>query len=192
MRTIAVVLGVFLFSSVACAQTPNPPVATAANPAPMMEADSAQRKERMAQINGIAGTWTGPGWRILPTGERVEYDQTVIVTPKVGGLAFMVEGSSLRRGPNAPPRGPGSMAIITWQPRENRYAFRSFVGGAMTDSDGALIAPDTFQWVAKLPGAWLRFTVKFDATNWSEVGERSTDQGKTWTTTYGVDMTRAN
>jgi hypothetical protein len=177
-RFLILVFAVVTLASAAIAQP------SAADPA-------AVRRAEMAKIAGLAGTWVGPGWRILPSGERIEYDQTVVATPKMNGLALVVEGKSQRRGPNAPPPGAGSLAVVTWEASENRYAFRSFTGGTLTDSDGALRQPGVFQWVVRGEGPWLRFTVDFSRGDWSEIGERSTDQGKSWTIVYGVEMKKA-
>jgi hypothetical protein len=154
-----------------------------------LAADTAVRKAELAKISGLVGTWTGPGWRLLPTGERVEYDQTVVVTSKMGGQALMIEGNSVRRPPSGPP-GSGSLAIVTWEPNEARYAFRSFSGGRLTDADGQLIGTDTFQWIVRGPPLGLRFTVKFVGDRWSEMGEVSRDGNKTWTTSYQLEMRR--
>jgi hypothetical protein len=155
-----------------------------------LAADTAVRKAELAKISGLVGTWTGPGWRILPSGERVEYDQTVLVTSKMGGQAFTIEGNSVRR-PASGPQGSGSLAIVTWEPSEGRYAFRSFSGGRLTDADGQLIAPDTFQWMVKGPPVGLRFTVTFAGDWWRETGEVSRDGNQSWTTSYQLEMRKS-
>ena len=173
---------------------PSPLAATVASPASNpsttiaeMAADTAVRKAQLAKISGLVGSWAGPGWRVLPSGERIEYDQRVLVTSKMGGHAFTIEGASVRRPQTGPP-GSGSLAVITWEPSENRYAFRSFTGGRLIDADGVLTNPDTFVWIVKGPPLALRFTVKFNGDVWSEVGEVSRDGEKTWVVTYQLEM----
>jgi hypothetical protein len=191
LRTLLCIsFGVSCGASGACAQIAVTPPAATPTQAPNvanMAADTASRKAELAKISGLVGTWTGPGWRILPTGERIEYDQTVLVTSKIGGQAMMIEGNSVRRPPSGP-QGAGSLAIVTWEPDQNRYAFRSFSGGRLTEADGALLSPDTFQWTVKGPPLGLRFTVKFGENQWSELGEVSRDGQKTWTVSYQLEM----
>jgi hypothetical protein len=185
--------GIIFSASGACAQNAAAPPSTSLTQASQpanMAADTASRKVELAKISGLIGTWTGPGWRILPTGERIEYDQTVVVTSKMGGQAMMIEGNSVRRPPNGPP-GAGSLAIVTWEPEQNRYAFRSFTGGRFTQADGALLSPDTFQWTVKGPPLGMRFTVKFGENQWSELGEVSRDGQKTWTVSYQLEMRKS-
>jgi hypothetical protein len=185
--------GVVCGSSGASAQNAASPPSTTPNQATNtanMVADTAARKVELAKISGLIGTWTGPGWRILPTGERIEYDQTVVVTSKMGGQAMMIEGNSVRRPPNVP-QGAGSLAIVTWEPELNRYAFRSFTGGRLTQADGALLSSDTFQWTVKGPPLCMRFTVKFGENQWSELGEVSRDGQKTWTVSYQLEMRKS-
>jgi hypothetical protein len=141
----------------------------------------------MATITPLIGLWKGPGWRNLPTG-RVDFAQTVIVEPRVGGLAMSIQGQSVRA--DGTPPGPGSFAVVHWDETAQRYAFRSFVGGAMTDADAVWLDPDTFQWIARVPGALLRFTVQVKGDQWLEKGERSTDGGASWSPTNEVTLTR--
>ncbi len=195
MKTQWLWLGTALLAGCATAQPTPTRQLPSTSPIPFSQsiealaADTAVRQRELAKISGLVGTWTGPGWRILPSGVRVEYDQTVVVTSKMIGQALMIEGSSIRRPPTGPP-GTGSMAVVTWEPDQNRYAFRSFTGGRLTDADGQLIAPDTFQWIVKGPPLGLRFTVKFSGDKWSEVGEVSRDGENTWVVSYRLEMQR--
>jgi hypothetical protein len=190
---LCISIGVAFGTSAARAQTASSPPSTVPNLASHsanMAADTASRKVELAKISGLIGTWTGPGWRLLPTGERIEYDQTVVVTSKIAGQAMMIEGNSVRRPPNGP-AGAGSLAIVTWEPEQNRYAFRSFTGGRLTQADGALLRPDTFQWTVKGPPLGMRFTVKFSENQWSELGEVSRDGQKTWTVSYQLELRKS-
>ena len=177
-------------AAVAVPPAPAPIASPTVTATDAMAADTAVRKAEIAKLSGLVGKWTGPGWRILPNGTRVEYDQTVLVTSKMGGQAMTIEGASIRRPPTGP-LGAGSLAVITWEPRENRYAFRSFTGGRLTDSDGTLTGPDTFVWIVKGPPLGLRFTVKFSGNSWSEIGEVSRDGEKTLVVTYQLEMRKS-
>jgi hypothetical protein len=143
----------------------------------------------MAAISGLKGVWLGDGWRILPDGKRVTFTQLMTIEPKAGGAVYTIEGKSLRTNePGARP-GSGSFGVITFEPARG-YRFRSFSRGDYVDVPGEVVGPGVFRWT--VPGAVsLRFTVDSNRKDgWDEIGERSTDGGKTWAPTYGVNATR--
>jgi hypothetical protein len=184
MRAWKTTIGIASVIVTGCATQRAPPLTLAA-----LAADSTARKIEISKLQGLLGTWRGPGWRVLPTGERVEYDQTVVVTSKMAGQALTIEGNSVRR-PQVGPPGSGSFAVITWEPNQSHYAFRSFTGGRLTYSDGQLLSPDTFMWRVKGPPLALRFTVVLDGTTWREIGEVSRDGEQTWVQTYALEMVK--
>lgn len=175
----AALIGLVLLAGAAQAQTATAPAA----------AQTRTPEVAMAAISGLKGVWLGDGWRILPDGARVTFTQLMTVEPKAGGAVFTIEGKSLRTSEaNAKP-GAGSFGVITFEPARG-YRFRSFSRGDYVDVPAEVTGPGVFRWT--VPGdVALRFTVDSNRKDgWDEIGERSTDGGKTWIPTYGVTAHR--
>jgi hypothetical protein len=155
----------------------------------LAEGDPAAQKAAMDAISGLVGTWTGTGWRIPPGGQRYEYLATYKVESKAGGLVYTMESAGSRRiMPNPPTPGGGSFGVITYDADAKRYNFRSFSRGDHLLTYGELLRPGVFRWSAAFEGAQLLFPVDVTGGAWMEVGERSTDGGKTWTQNYAISL----
>jgi len=152
--------------------------------------DIAAQTAAMRDIAFLQGDWLGQGWRILPTGERVQSTQQVRVQPRASGLALTVEGTSLRQGPAETKPSAGSFAVVTYDERAKRYLFRSFGFGEMIEADARLLAPNKFEWTVPAGQSLLRFVVDGSAGSWMESGYRSTDGGKSWVHLYQLTAHR--
>jgi hypothetical protein len=147
--------------------------------------DLAAQKAAMSKLDAIKGRWLGQGERFMPDGTKYNFAQTMRIEPHASGLVITIEGQSLRQGAadsNKP--GGGSFAVVTYDDKAKAYEFRSFGFGEMVPAVAELVDANTFRWTAAAGPAKLRFTIDLSKPGvWNELGERSGDGGKTWTTT---------
>jgi hypothetical protein len=146
--------------------------------------DVEAQRTAMAALSPLRGLWLGQGERILPSGERYRFTQTMRVEPRATGLILTIEGQSLRHGASDTKPGGGSFAVVTFDDRSKAYVLRSFGFGEMVEAKAELLAADRFRWTVAAGPAQLRFTIDLSVPGqWRELGERSLDAGKTWSPT---------
>jgi len=137
------------------------------------EPNVALQKEKISALSMMIGEWRGEGW-MMTRGGRVEFTQTEMVSPRLGGNVLMVNGTG--RVKDAPADAPPifeALAIIAYDEATQKYMMRSYAQGRAGDFE---IRPraDGFSW--SLPN------VEYDATIadgvWTERGFYASPDGK--------------
>jgi hypothetical protein len=90
----------------------------------------AAQREAISSLSFLDGTWRGPAWTLLPSGERHSFIQTERVGPFLDGSVRVIEG----RGYEA----DGSVifnafAIISYDLTKREYRMRSYAQGYTGD-----------------------------------------------------------
>ena len=148
--------------------------------------DLAAQRAAMTKLDALKGRWLGLAERNTPDGKTYAFTQTMIVQPHASGLVMTIEGKSIRHGGGFEVERPGdgSFAVVTFDDRTTAYEFRSFGFGEVVPAKAELVTPTTFRWTAAAGPAMLRFTIDLSKPGvWNELGQRSSDGGKTWQTT---------
>lgn len=141
------------------------PAWSQAHPSP---SGSPEQREAMAALDFLNGEWRGEAVAYGPGGTRVVLTQTERVGDFLGGWVKVVEG----RGYDAEGATAfNAMAVISWDPAEGRYRFRSWADGRNGDFRFEP-TPEGFRWEAPAgPGAVVRYTATVADGVWREVGE---------------------
>lgn len=134
------------------------------DPAPRIAA----QREAMMVLDRLNGTWRGPAWILMPTGERHAMTQTERVGSFLDGTVKVIEG----RGYNA----DGSVsfnafAIISYDADRRTYGMRSYARGQVGDF-GITPTADGFTWEIPAGPAVIRYTAVIKDGTWHEFGER--------------------
>lgn len=177
----AVVLGVLPVSALA---QPAQPAAEQARRGP----DLAAQKAAMLKLGWLVGSWEGRGWVDTPAG-RMAFRQTETVEARLDGLILTIEG----RGYSGTPETLmfNAFAALSHDDRTGKYGFRSWTRGYSTDAVAELRADGAFVWTMTPPGQVIRYTIAQPQLGaWREVGERSTDNGATFTQFFEMELTR--
>ncbi len=156
---------------------------------PAAEAQMRDREAQRAAMDALAfmaGEWMGPGWRIMPDGERVENVHLVQVTPKANGLVFIIEGRGVRQGDMDARPGDGSFAVIGFDEISGDYVFHSYGFGERIEARAELVEPRVFRWTVE-GDITMRFTVDITTPGiWQEMGEVRSTAEEAWQQTYAV------
>lgn len=137
--------------------------------------------QAMRKLEFLAGEWEGPASYDSGRGTWVPLRQTEIVEKKLGGRVLLVEG--IGRLPTDDGKGRvvfEALATISYDPRAKEYRMRAF------GPEGAIdpkieIGDKSLVWSFEAMGSQRRYTLKIDEQGrWHEIGERSSDGGKTW------------
>jgi hypothetical protein len=122
----------------------------------------------MARLAFMRGVWAGPATGTLPTGQRYTVTQTERMGPMLGGDIVVVEGRGYRDDGST---GFNAFAVVSWDPRADRYELRSYAQGQVGTFEMKLTA-DGYTWeIPAGPGAVIRFTATIKNGTWREVGE---------------------
>ena len=143
---------------------PLAPAAFAQVPA-QPEGTPAQR-EAMAALDFMNGEWRGEAVTYTPNG-RMTLTQTERVGPMLGGSIKVIEG----RGYSADGHTEfNAMAILSWDARTGRYAFRSWANGYSGDYPFER-TEDGFRWETPAgPNARIQYVATVRDGTWHEVG----------------------
>jgi hypothetical protein len=122
----------------------------------------------MAKLAFMRGVWAGPATGSGPGGERYRVTQTERVGPMLGGDILVIEGRGYAEDGST---GFNAFAVVSWDPRADRYEIRSYAQGRAGTFELRLTA-DGYVWeVPAGPGAVVRFTATIRGDTWREIGE---------------------
>ncbi len=122
----------------------------------------------MAKLGFMRGVWVGPASGTLPTGERYSVTQTERMGPMLGGDVIVLEGRGYRDDGST---GFNALAVVSWDPRAQKYEIRSYTQGRAGTFELRPTA-DGYVWeVPAGPGAVMRFTATIQGDTWREIGE---------------------
>lgn len=149
----------------------------------------AQRTE-MKKLDMMVGKWEGGGWMQRgPT--RETFKGTEIVQRKLDGLAVLVEG---RFSDSEKPDKivHETLAVLSYDTKAPGYKFRTYLVNGSSGSFDAKLVDGGWQWGFEYPGMTMRYTVKYTADTWFEIGEMSRDGGKTWVKNFEMTLKKVN
>jgi len=123
------------------------------------------------QLQGLArmdGTWRGPAWILLPTGERQELTQTERIGPFLSGTVKIIEG----RGHDAEGKVVfNALGVIAYDPEKKKIFIRSYAMGRIGDFP-LTITNKGYQWEIQAGPAKIQYTATIQDGELHEVGDR--------------------
>jgi hypothetical protein len=140
----------------------------------------------MARLGFMRGVWTGPA---TGTGRDGPYavTQTERMGPMLGGDVVVIEGRGYKADGTT---GFNAFAVVSYDPRADRYELRSYAQG-MAGTFELRLTADGYLWeVPAGPGAVVRFTATVKDNHWREVGDYVA-AGKDPVRTFEMNLTRA-
>lgn len=153
---------------------------------------SAEVEKAIARLSFLAGEWTGTGTMKLGPGKSAKATVRESGTFKLEKSIFMIEGqgtATLADGRKLDVHN--AMGIISYDAAANKYRMRTYrTGGEAMDPD-INVADNKIVWSFKSPrGGTIRFTLTVKDGVWTEVGEASRDEGKTWFAFFEMKLKR--
>lgn len=144
------------------------PMAASGQGRPDPQKVMAAQREALNRLAFMDGTWRGPAWTLLPSGEKHTLTQTERVGPFLDGGVRVVQGRGYEEDGSV---GFNALGIISYDPRSEGYSMRSYAMGNAGDFDLA-VTDHGFTW--EIPAGPM--TIRYEATigdgSWSEVGTR--------------------
>ena len=131
-------------------------------------------------VSFIIGDWKGTGW-IQMGPQKHSFIQTETVISKVNGTVIQIDGLGVDvKNPDIIIHQ--AFAIISYDIDNKKYLMKAFKGdGGQVDANMKIIDDHTFEWGFSTPmiGS-VKYTTSVVNNKWTEVGEMSRDDGKTW------------
>jgi hypothetical protein len=169
--------------------------AIAAGPDRPGQPNISAQKSAMASLSWMVGDWEGQGWTLSPTGERLTFRQTEAVETRLDGALLLIEGRGY--APAAEPGAPerlmfNAFAVVSFNDATRAYTFRSYAMGYANSFEAEVRDDGAFVWRIAPPGApRMRYIITQPSLGvWCEIGERSTDNGETWTQFFEMRLTK--
>lgn len=142
------------------------------------------QKDAMKKLEFLAGDWEGTAKFDAGRGmdAAVTIRQSEAVRMKLGGRVLLVEGTGRAAGPDGEERVVfEALATVGYDPKSKAYTMRAF-GPEGTVDPKVDVGENRMVWSFAAGGMQIRYTIHLDEKGrWIEVGERSSDEGKTWT-----------
>jgi hypothetical protein len=126
----------------------------------------AAQREAMKQLAFLDGTWRGPAWNIMPSGEKRHITQTERVGPFLDGSVKVIEGKGYEADGKI---GFNAFATISYDTVKKVYNLHSYAQGRIGDfvlkptSDGLI-------WDITAGPMIIRHTITIKDGVWREVG----------------------
>jgi hypothetical protein len=122
----------------------------------------------MAKLAFMHGVWAGPAKGMTPDGKPYAVTQTERIGPMLGGDIVVIEGRGYLADGST---GFNAFAVVSFEPRTQRYELRSYAQGRAGTFELKLTA-DGYIWeIPAGPDAIIRFTTTVKGNHWREVGE---------------------
>lgn len=150
--------------------------------------DLAAQKAAMARLDWLVGAWEGAGW-VDEAGGRQTFRQTEQVERRLDGALLLIEG----RGYGGTPEqlAFNALALVSFNDTTGAYSFRSHARGYATDARAEVRADGSLVWTMTPPGMIIRYTITQPRPGaWREIGERSVDNGASWTQFFEMALTK--
>ncbi len=128
----------------------------------------AQQRDAMASLAFLNGVWRGPGWIILPAGDKVSFTQTERIGPFLGGSVKVIDG----RGYNSDGKLIfNAFAVLSYDSGKQNYSMRSYAEGRVGDFN---FTPSAHGYTWEIPAGPMTIRYSADVKDGvlHEVGER--------------------
>lgn len=150
MKPITIISCVFLSISYSFAQS--------------IETDSLA-KANISKLDFLVGNWKGNGWMYSQDRQRHEFEQTEDIQFKLDGTAILIEGLGKSEGKVI----HNAIALITYDKKEGRYSFSSYLSNGRKGDFKAELIGEKFYWY---PMENMRYIIEINETGqWFEIGE---------------------
>jgi hypothetical protein len=179
-KILAALACVALSVSVACAQTQAEAKAKENTPPNMIEAKRAEMKK----IDRFVGRWGGSGW-IRQGKTRENFVGTEDVRRKIDGLALLVEGNYKNKAGKIIHE---TLAVLTPNLKTKNFDFQTYLANGISGLYELKTSGTGWQWGFSFPGGAMRYNIKIESDVWTEIGEMSRDDGKTWTRFFEMNL----
>ncbi len=128
----------------------------------------AQQRDAMSSLAFLNGVWRGPGWIILPSGDKITFTQTERMGPNVDGSLKVIEG----RGYSSDGKLIfNAFAVLSYDSGQHSYSMRSYAQGHSGDFDFKPSA-DGYTWEIPAGPMTIRYTAHATDGVLHEVGVR--------------------
>ena len=128
----------------------------------------AQQRDAMSSLAFLNGVWRGPGWIILPSGDKITFTQTERMGPVLDGSLKVIEG----RGYSSDGKLIfNAFAVLSYDSGQHSYSMHSYAQGHSGDFDFKPSA-DGYTWEIPAGPMTIRYTAHVKNGVLHEVGVR--------------------
>lgn len=183
MRLAAKILGIVLVLA---------PVGTSANE-PMGPSAGSEARERMKALEFLIGEWEGDGWVQMGQGPRETFQAQERAEWDIDGEVLVLHGRGVRVDSDTGEEHIGHLAlgVIAWDADRQGYLMWSYAKGRGAGHREVEVRDGGFTWHQTTPEGQARYTMRIDEQGrWTELGEFTPDDGKTWHPFLGMTLSR--
>ena len=147
-----------------------------------LETDSISKTE-ISKLEFLIGNWEGSGWMMGQNGKS-EFNQTEVIKYKLDSTVIFIEGKGTVQGRTI----HNAMALVTYDKKENRFSFRSYLQNGQQGEFKAELSGNKFYWY---PSESVRYTIWLNKEDqWYEKGEYK--NGGNWIQFFEMTLNRTD
>lgn len=134
--------------------------------------DLAAQTAAMQRLAPLVGHWQGEAE--ISGAHAMTVHQSELVETALDGRLIIFRGTGFATAERTGTPVFQAFAVVSYDDRRGVYEFRSYAWGYAGTSTGAFTPDGAFVWSPPPSGpVQTRFTIRFDANTWHEVGETS-------------------
>jgi len=145
-------------------------------------------KDKMIALSELEGDWSGGGWMITPSRERIEFSQKESINYELDGTILQIKG----QGWNATgDRIHNAYAIMSYDMLLGQYVMNSFLeDGRQTKAEVEIMEDGQIKWWFNTPeGGTVKYLISINENIWHEKGRYSPD-GANWFPFIEFELTK--
>lgn len=144
-------------------------------------------QQKMQALKWIVGKWQGPVYIMGGDGTKQEFKQTVEFAPKLKNSVLVLSESAVR-GQDTVFQNIGVFSFDFAQSKYNLKAYT--LEGPQIEAE-VEVQDKKMIWRVPISGTIIRYTIHLNQKGqWHQIGEASTDTGKTWNSFFESTLSR--
>lgn len=150
-------------------------------------------REKMKALEFFIGEWEGDGWMQTEQGQRTTFQAHERAEWDIDEEVLVFHGRGVGVDPETGEEHVGHLALgaIAWDAERQAYFMWSYARGRGTGYREVEVRDKGLIWHQTTPEGQVRFTMHLDEQGrWTEKGEFTPDDGKTWYPFLGMTLTR--
>lgn len=145
--------------------------------------------EVLKSLTVLEGTWHGEGSQSTGPDNMILFEQTEQVSAELDGNLMVFRGTGTTKGEKEP--SFRAYGVMSYDSEDEQVYIHAWTNDGRYTRAPVTLGDNTFSWQFDVENeGMVRYSAEFSKDRWTEKGEYSPDNGKTWYQFMTMDLSR--